>query len=95
MKQKQHTVGTISNIYLQNRRNRSKTDTHDRSFCWVSVGSSIKSGGDKLVWWSHVVITIGVVKWQNIIHLYMNRNMKWKIRAKCLLFWIQKSTILL
>ena len=28
------------------------SDTHDRSICWLSTGTSIKSGGVKLVLWA-------------------------------------------
>ena len=55
--EKNTTVGTIpkSNIEIVERGKiyTSNTQIHDSSLPWLGTGTSIKSGGVKLVLWAH------------------------------------------
>ena len=52
-----HTVKTIqtSNTIIAERGKikTSNTQIHDRSLTWLGTGTSIKSGGVKIVLWAH------------------------------------------
>jgi len=69
---KYHTVGIVpkSNIKIIERGkiDTPNTKIHDRSLSWLGTGTSIKSGGVKLVLWTQTS-PLSAMIWSSVFHM--------------------------